>query len=207
MPQAPKDQQETTHLPTAASVPPLGSKGLTVALIGPDGAGKSTLAGVVQRTFPLRTRVIYMGLYPVKGRFAWPQLLARFAYAWARCAQAFVMRSKGKLVIFDRYAYDAAISGTLRLGRVKTLYRGLLARSCPAPDLTIVLDSPSDVIRARKPEHSVAELELRRLQYLALAMRVPRAAVVNTSGGLEEARREILALIYSCSRRRESSNR
>jgi thymidylate kinase len=170
---------------------------MTVALLGPDGVGKSSLAAAVVETFPDRSRVIYMGLYPVKGRFGHPQPIARFLYAWFRCAQAFALRARGKLVIFDRFAYDAAISGGLRLGRFKRFYRALLAHSCPAPDLTIVLDSPPDLLRARKPEHSVPELEVRRGQYLALAEKVPRAVVVSTAGDLEGARREVISLICS----------
>ncbi|MGH2793166.1 MAG: hypothetical protein ACRDKG_02575, partial [Actinomycetota bacterium] len=42
---------------------PLGRRGVTVALLGPDGAGKTTIAERLAAGFPVPVRRVYMGLY------------------------------------------------------------------------------------------------------------------------------------------------
>lgn len=44
----------------------------SVALIGSDGAGKSRVAEELTRSFPARTKSLYMGMNPDSGRFALP---------------------------------------------------------------------------------------------------------------------------------------
>src|SRR5690606_8165626 len=41
--------------------------GMVVALLGPDGAGKTTLADALTRELPLRARRVYMGTNPAAG--------------------------------------------------------------------------------------------------------------------------------------------
>ncbi len=44
----------------------------TVALIGPDGAGKTTIARRVERTLPLRIKYVYMGVNPDSSNYLLP---------------------------------------------------------------------------------------------------------------------------------------
>jgi len=179
---------------------PLGRRGLAVALLAPDGAGKSTLARRLRDRFPLPTRTVYMGLYrkgdaggPGWDRFG---LAGRIARQWIRWAGACWHVACGRLVVFDRYSYDAFLPPERPLtvpGRVR---RRLLAACCPAPDLVFLLDVPGAVLHARTSEHTPERLEERRRQYLALRSRVPALQVVDANRDVEVVRREITGAIW-----------
>jgi hypothetical protein len=109
----------------------------TVALLAPDGAGKSTVARDVAKTFYFPARQIYMGLYQNDDtRSRWTRLpglglSSRIARQWGRYLSARYHRAVGRLVLFDRYQYDALLPAEAPvpfLGRVR---RWLLAHTCP----------------------------------------------------------------------------
>jgi thymidylate kinase len=162
--------------------------GLTVALLAPDGAGKTTVIGVLEHApWPGGVRSVYMGF---ACRADLVSRLARLPGAalpvtWVRLAVAARHRARGRLVLFDRYPYDYLIQPS-GLPWLRRAHRWLLARACPRPDLVLVLDAPAAVLAARRPEHSVEELERRRQGYLALAARLPNAIVVDASGDVAE---------------------
>jgi hypothetical protein len=149
--------------------------GVTVALLAPDGAGKSTAIARLRHTIPLPVRTLYMGLYsrehPIPGA-PLPGIgtLVRLMRQWRGYLLGRQYRRRGDVVLFDRYCHDAR----LRQGqgpwfrRVRTW---MLGHACPTPDLTVVLDAPGELLHSRKPEHDAAELEQRRQGYLALARR------------------------------------
>jgi thymidylate kinase len=76
------------------------------------------------------------------------------------------------------------------------LRRAILAHACPAPDLSVVLDAPADVLYARKPEHSPALLEEQRQCYRSLQRRVPRVVIVDATLPLADVRRTVMALVW-----------
>ncbi|MGH2786089.1 MAG: hypothetical protein ACRDJ1_12570, partial [Actinomycetota bacterium] len=69
---------------------PFRRPGVTVALIGPDGAGKTTIAARIAAGFPVPVRRVYMGLYRNPRRLLPPgvSLLARLLLQWGRYARA-----------------------------------------------------------------------------------------------------------------------
>jgi thymidylate kinase len=174
-------------------------RGLSVALLAPDGAGKSTLAARLAESWPLPVRTIYMGLYPKADRsprlagasFAW-----RLARQWGRWLVARAHQARGRLVIFDRHSYDALLPPRMPLAWHKRWRRSVLARSCPSPDLVIVLDAPGKLLWSRKREHSPAALEQQRREYLRLAARLPRASVVDASRPADDVLREVTERIW-----------
>jgi thymidylate kinase len=186
---------------------PLGRarRGLTVALLGPDGAGKSTAASALARSFPLPVRTIYMS--PASGkRPRWrPRglglglLLGAQLGRWLRGQRH---RARGRLVLFDRYAYDALLPARRVLGRPGRLRRWLVGHACPPPTLTVVLDAPGEVLYARKGEHSAAVLEAERAAYLRIARGRSDAAVLDATGDADRLRRELTATIWAAYRRR-----
>jgi hypothetical protein len=173
----------------------------SVSFLAPDGAGKSTLIAGLAEHFFGPACPIYMGLHqkhapaPAR-RLPGIGLLAALAGQWRRCLRARYQQAGGRLVLFDRYSYDAWLPSRRRRGRWSALRRAILARACPAPDLSIVLDVPADVLFARKPEHPPALLEEQRECYRGLQRRVPRVVIVDAARPFADVRRTVMSLVW-----------
>lgn len=175
---------------------------LSVAVMAPDGAGKSTLVAGVQESFYFPTYTVYMGLYqkavaisppvPVRG-VGFLQLVVT---QWRRYLTARYHQERRELVIFDRYTYDALLSSHPGLSRLKKLRRWLLANICPAPDLIVVLDAPGEVLFARKGEHQATKLEKQRQFYLKLRSRLRQVIVIDATLDADKVRRTVIAQIW-----------
>lgn len=170
-----------------------------MALLGPDGAGKSTLAAGVRESFYFPTRSIYMRLYQRGGgarRIPGIGLVSRLLMLWRNCLLAAYHQSRDRLVIYDRYGYDHRLKMPGRQpfkGRVR---RWLLAHACPPPHLTLVLDAPGEVLYTRKGEHSPGELEEQRQRFRALAEQVVGVELVDATRDLDEVRRAVIARVW-----------
>jgi thymidylate kinase len=175
-------------------------RGLSVAILGPDGAGKSTLAAGIVRTFPLPVAQVYMGLWKsgddaATGGLQLREAAARPFRAWSRFVTARAHQARGRLVVFDRYVYDARLPPSPPALTAKRIYFWFLARACPPPDLALLLDLPGAVAYARKGENSVEENESSRREYLALQEKL-RLHVIDATRSAEEVRREALTAIW-----------
>ena len=106
-------------------------------------------------------------------------------------------QARGRLVIFDRYCYDALLPPRQPATRLSKLRRWLLGHSCPPPDMVIMLDAPGETLYSRIGEHDVGFLEARRQDYLQLSSRIPRSVVVDASRSEETVRREVTSLIWN----------
>lgn len=174
----------------------------TVALLGPDGAGKSTLAQSIQATSYFPARQVYMGLYQKKAVKHHARQIPGFSFIhllltqWKRYLSARLLQARGNLVIFDRYPYDSRLSSQTMLSWPKKLRRWALAHACPSPDLVLILDAPAETLFARKGEHTVPLLEHQRQSYLKLQASLPQASVLDTTTGIEQLRRNAIALIW-----------
>lgn len=179
----------------------------SVAVLGPDGAGKSTVADGIQDASMFPVRRVYMGLYQKRQKraeHALPGLgFARLLLTqWSRYLTARYHQAAGRLVIFDRYAYDALLPPTRPLSLPRRIRRWLLAHTCPPPDLVVLLDAPAEVLFARKGEHGVEALETQRQSYLALRQRIPQMVVVDATNGIDATRRRVSSLIWQAYVRR-----
>jgi thymidylate kinase len=101
--------------------------------------------------------------------------------------------TRGRLVVFDRYAHDALLA--TRGSALRRIGRGTLARSLPAPDLTLVLDAPAEVLAARRPGTSLDVLAQRRRGYLELARR-EGFGVVDATDPPGQMRRRVTARVW-----------
>jgi thymidylate kinase len=111
---------------------------------------------------------------------------------------------RGEIVIFDRYTYDAGLAAPRDPRILRRTYRALLARTCPDPDLVVVLDLPAEVAQRRKEEHSLASLTEARRRYLEVGEMLPQAVVVDASRSAHDVQREVEGLVRAAySSRRE----
>jgi hypothetical protein len=169
---------------------------LSVALLAPDGAGKSTLQRELASTWPLQTWTAYLGLYPqpTQQRLRGLAPARRLARFWFRYAIGRAWQARGRLVIYDRHPVDALIVKEATHGR--RLRRWLIAHACPLPDLVIVLDTPGSVLHARKPEREVDELDDQRARYRSYARHSPNVVVIDASRDLDTVRRQVTRVVW-----------
>lgn len=182
-----------------------GRPGLIVAILGPDGAGKSTLVPALANGFYLPGRTSYLGLYggsrrASRGRLPGLNLARQVTAIWGASLAAAYHRRRGRIIVFDRAGYDALLptpDGRRSLGRLAREL--LLARWSPKPDLIVVLDAPVEVLRRRRPEHDLAQLEHWRSGYRTLVQRLRgrvEVAVVDASASPQQVQRQVTAIAW-----------
>jgi hypothetical protein len=186
-------------------------RGPSVALLGPDGAGKSHLVHELPNVFPLGVRSYYLGLYPAGSEHhRGPKglgFLIRLGGMWRRYGQARLQQLRGRLALFDRHPFDARLTPRQPPRRTDRIRRAVLGHSLPAPDLLLILDAPGDVLHARKPEHPAEVLDDEMTRYRELARRLPRAELVDATGTPEEVLDDVVARIWRVWARRLDGGR
>jgi thymidylate kinase len=184
------------HVPAA----PRG-RGLSLAVLGPDGAGKTTLADGLRATVPMPSTYVYLGIWRQSGlgeslrRVVGARLAIRLVRLLAKSLLITIHRRQGKLVLLDRHTCDADLpAADLDLkGRVSA---ALVRRTCAEPDLVLLLDAPVELMYARKGEHGVEELELRREAYLSMRDGLRDMVVLDAAKPAEEVRRHATAILW-----------
>jgi hypothetical protein len=174
-------------------------RGTSLALLGPNGVGKSSVAAAVRHGFPLESRVIHMGLWKATGRGA---AALRPLRVWRRYLEGQYHQLRGRLVIYDRYVDEARLPAQGGRVALKRPYFWLLAHSLPRPDATVVLDVPGAVAYGRKQENPPEELERERRVYRGLA----QAQIVDASRDLAAVRGDVEAIVWRGLKRRWRSD-
>jgi len=187
-----RSRLQRAHLLGAPVARPIG---MSVAILGPDGAGKTTLAEGLAASVPLPSRLVYMGVwrdYPWDRWLRWlpgARLGLRLARLAARSAQCRYHRLRGRLVLLDRFTYDAALP-TPDLDWRGRVTAALVRRLSRNPDLVLVLDAPAEVMYARKGEQGIPVLARDRRSYLDLALRHAAVNVIDATLTPSRVRRE-----------------
>jgi thymidylate kinase len=175
--------------------------GLTIAVLGPDGAGKTTLAEALRATVPIPAESVYLGIWRQSSvevrlsRIFGAQLAVRLVKLVGKAALIAYHRRLGRLVLLDRYTCDADLPATdLDVwGRISAK---LVRHTNAEPDVMILLDAPVELMYARKGEHDVGELQLARDAYLSMRDRFPQMVVVDGAQPRDEVRRQATALLW-----------
>ncbi|HEU4673214.1 MAG TPA: hypothetical protein VFS32_09970 [Candidatus Limnocylindrales bacterium] len=146
--------------------------GIAIALLGPDGAGKSTVSEILVERLPVPARRVYLGLYADRASGRGPARLRRLGQlVRARITAAAHLR-RGRVVVLDRHPIElGSVAGAGRPGLRRRLSVSLAQRLAPTADVVIVLDASVDVLMARKREHDAATIAAMRERYAALARR------------------------------------
>lgn len=192
--------------------------GVFVAILGPDGVGKSTLVGQLLdglRPGFRRHRVFHWRpewLFPQQDRDAVTDphrlsqrplslsvlvllaLLLDFLLGYWFVIRPLLARSG--LVVFDRYYDDLLVdSKRYRYGGPRWLAE-FVGRLIPKPDLILILDAPEQVTLSRKQEVPLEELRRQRNSYLQWPKRCSSACVIDAADAplsvAERATRAIL---------------
>jgi thymidylate kinase len=188
-------------------------RGIAVGVIGPDGAGKTTLVEGLCADLPFPTRILYMGLtggrLPRADALRIPGvvLAARLGLLWARWGVALIARLRGQTVLLDRLPLDGTVPSGVRLRPLAAASRRFQAAACPRPDLVLLLDASGATMHARKGEYEPERLEAWRAAYLRLRQHVDRLRVIDAEQPADVVRREAVALIWRCYAERWSDGR
>jgi thymidylate kinase len=200
--------------------------GLIVALLGPDGAGKSSIANALSHSLGgAFARATRYGFAPgLLGNFStatgtntqphalpprsWLMSVTRAICYWFgyylliyRPATLLAL-ARATLVLHDRHLIDASVDPRrYRYAGPAWLLR-FIWYFVPKPDLIILLDAPAEVLQARKREVSPAESARQRVAYIALVKSMPNGHIVNGNQAFPQVLRDIenLAVNYLAAR-------
>lgn len=181
---------------------PRRGRGLSVAVIGPDGAGKSTLVEGLQRTLPLPTHVVYMGLTGGKmsraRRLRLPGLVfaVQAALLWMKFLDALRHRAAGRIVLFERYVLDGAVPAGTQLSPLQRFARRTQRWILPSADLVVLLDASGRIMYDRKGEYSPEMLETWRSHYRKLESKVSKLVVIDAEQDADHVLRITQELIW-----------
>ena len=191
--------------------------GCWIAMLGPDGCGKSSVGDEIERALaPAFRRTQKLHLRPRLDQSSkrsapttdphgtpprgWaPSLvklgiyLADYCIGYWTVVRPRLVRST--FVIFDRYCHDMLVDQRrYRYGGPIWALR-LVAALVPRPDLFILLDAAPEVLLARKSE--ITEAEARRLQgaYAALVQDLPNGRTVDAAQPLARVAADIEAIV------------
>ncbi|MEJ2199907.1 MAG: hypothetical protein P8X63_02670 [Desulfuromonadaceae bacterium] len=182
--------------------------GLVIALLGPDGSGKSTVGeGLVADLSPafrgLRCFHLRPGFLKAVSGSGTPVQdphgqSARGGLASMVKALYFLidylvgywlllrpLKVRSHLLLFDRYYHDLFLDPKRYRYGAPLCWARWVGKMVPEPDLFVVLDASVETIQSRKAEVSADETRRQRERYLDFAEEHPRCVVVRTDQKLE----------------------
>jgi hypothetical protein len=167
-----------------------------VAVVAPGRAAASNFGQALQQGLYGGARWIDVAPSSRPGEPTLPllSLPLRLARWWGRCLVARWHRRRGRFVILDRYR-DVTRPGEGAPWR-RRLRDFVEARTCPRPDLVLILERPDAEARAEESARSASELEERAQGDQVLSPRRPETAWLDPSGVPQAMLREALGCIW-----------
>ena len=175
-------------------------RGLSVALVGPDGAGKSSAAAALARSFPFPACTVYMSPAPVFRHGGLPRgagLTLAIAAQLGRWGRGPRHRLRGVSRSSTATRSTRRCPARWPLSRRGRLRRRLLGSACPAPQLTVLLDAPGELLLRPRGEHDPAGPGGERRAYLRLAQGRRTATVIDATREPDRVRRDVTAAIWA----------
>lgn len=190
--------------------------GRLIILVGPDGVGKTTIARAVIEHYPGPAAYFHF-LPPVCGPLArapapdstlrpakagpggsrllgWIRLLRNATRCWAGYVSTVrPALNRRWLVVGDRWMYGYLVQPDALKFRGPGLLARTVVRLLPRPHLIINLSAPPHLIRVRKQELTVAQIE-RELRAWS-ALRLPNLQTVDATAPPRAIAEEILGLV------------
>lgn len=177
-------------------------RGLVLGVMGPDGAGKTSLLKELIVGFPIPATYVYMGMWSTSRWDPWFERipggrLAKKIFRILRAAAvARYSRLIGNVVLMDRVPHDARLPGSLDRSFGGRLSAALAFALGTDPDLLLTLDAPGAVMFGRKGEHSIDQLERWRQAYLEISKQIPVARVLDATQSMDALRRQATELAW-----------
>lgn len=187
--------------------------GISIAFLGPDGSGKSTIIQKIQEIqLPFR-RKDYFHLKPVQPKFQCNTVSSPHQYPLYSSSKSYIkllyfiyqynvgwlknilpLKIRSSLVIFDRYYDDLLVDyKRYRYGGNKII-ANIIKIVIPKPDIYFVLVTDAKVIYDRKQEVELDELKRQIKGYRELADN-KRYFIIDVNSTPEEISKKIIAII------------
>ena len=191
--------------------------GLFVAVLGPDGSGKTTVVETLRRDLaPAFRRTCSFHFRPRVGgqrkpgppvvdphgrpSRSVPASVVKAAYyaldfvvGYAAHIRPRLVRST--LVVFDRYAHDLDADPERLRYRGPRMLAKAVGRIAPVPDVVILLDTPPAVLRSRKPELTSEDAARVAATYREIVVHLPNGAIVDAGRPLRDVVAEVERII------------
>lgn len=178
-------------------------RGLSVVVLGPDGAGKSSITDAIGGLdlLPVFDRSVCWGFVPPvhrlfksQGSTSRPHALPPrslvgslmkagywLAFSFLLHPRTHVMKARGGLVLYDRHFVDILIDAKrYRYKGPDWALRAIWA-IIPKPDLVVLLDAPAEIIQKRKNELSVEETARQLEAYRKLVEALPNGVILDAN--------------------------
>ncbi|TVR11321.1 MAG: hypothetical protein EA385_01545 [Salinarimonadaceae bacterium] len=208
----------------------LRPSGMRVVLLGPDGAGKSTLSEALEvpplavfdrtdcRGFAPKMfrRLLRRRQGPTDQPHALPPRSAAvsiiragywLAHQTAEHAASRIDLARATLIIYDRHFVDILVDHKrYRYGGPLWLL-SMIWSILPKPDLVLLLDAPAEVLFQRKQELSLDETDRQRRRYLALVTSLENGHVLDAAQPFESVFDQVSRILVAHLARREAERR